>query len=290
MDSVIEFDRSVPFRGVLEMRGAVREQGPFDCSLDLQRHLKSGFFTWIGGASKRIGFSAKDGKEGNWLFNNQYIENINNEISKVYHYLSFVKELGIAVPRNPKFSIDESRTSAKAEPLLKERNGPFISCVLGSSWESKDWVKEGYSKLIQQLQVEVGGTVILTGDRSQVDLAEVLESEAEESVLNLVGKTDLIELCGVLQTSSIAIGPDTGPGHLASLFDTKYIGLFGPTDPARVAPFGSEHLAQTPPVPCHPCWRRACPGLNKVCMRLHSPEQILGIVKNSIHEFPSITK
>ena len=90
----------------------------------------------------------------------------------------------------------------------------------------------------------------------------------------MVGKTSLLELVAVLKAATVGVGPDSGPGHLAAAGGTPYVSLFGPTAPARTAPYGSEHLVVQSGVSCAPCYKKRCPGLGRLCMRLISVEAV----------------
>src|SRR5690606_22353666 len=89
------------------------------------------------------------------------------------------------------------------------------------------------------------------------------------------GKTDLKELLAILATARFCIGPDSGAGHICGALGVPYVSLFGPTAPLRTAPFGSEDLVLQSQIACAPCYRRECPGLNKLCMRLISVKSVL---------------
>jgi ADP-heptose:LPS heptosyltransferase len=92
--------------------------------------------------------------------------------------------------------------------------------------------------------------------------------------MNLVCKTSLLELVAILKAAAVGVGPDSGPGHLAAAVGTPYVSLFGPTSPKRVAPYGSEHLVVESGVSCAPCYKKECPGLEKLCMRLVTVEAV----------------
>jgi ADP-heptose:LPS heptosyltransferase len=262
----------------------------FHWALDLQRHFKSGVFTRLSGASRRVGFARKDAKEGNWLFQTEHIGECDMKRSKVYHYKAFVEHVLGETPeeRTPRFEIAVESARDVLKRGLLERNLEakeffqelvrdecrLIVLALGSSWESKDWPPSGYAELIRHLLVHKDLRVALVGDSSQVPLGDKLQSISGKTVINLAGMTNLTELVGILSLSAVSAGPDTGVGHLASLIGTPYVSLFGPTDPARVAPFGSEELVLTSYVPCRPCGRRVCPGLKNACMRLIAPEDV----------------
>ena len=107
--------------------------------------------------------------------------------------------------------------------------------------------------------------VVLVGASSQAVLAR--ELAAGSGILNLVGETSLTELVGVLKGASAAIGPDSGPGHVAAALGVPYLALIGPTAAARVAPYGSEELVVESHQLCAPCYQRRCPGMQERCMR-----------------------
>ncbi|MCB0355075.1 MAG: glycosyltransferase family 9 protein [Bdellovibrionales bacterium] len=247
----------------------------FDVTLDLQRHTKSGVFSLLSHAPTRVGFSRKNAKELNYWFNTDHIVDVSDSDSKVLHYLEFVRFFGYD-EKQVDFGISRDAVESFVPTQFPRSSKKTVSIVLGSSWPSKDWTAEGYAILVKRL-VQEEYSVLLVGDQGQVSLAESLQESTDfgGNLTNFVGKTSLNELVAVLANSHIAVGPDSGPGHLCSLFRVPYVALFGPTDPKRVAPFGSEHLVLQSELPCVPCKRRVCPGLNRICMRLLSPESVI---------------
>ena len=151
----------------------------------------------------------------------------------------------------------------------------FCSLVLGSSWTSKDWPVSGYLGLVKLLLKNTDLNIVLLGTSDHVASAESLLREVKsDRVKSLAGKTNLLELSSVLESSDFVIGPDSGPGHLASAVNTPYVSLFGPTDPQRVCSYANQHLIIQANIGCSPCGRKKCPGLDRICMRLISPELV----------------
>jgi len=257
----------------------------FDVVLDMQRHLKSGFFSWLTHAPLRVGFRRGDAKEGNWLFNNRFIEPIDNSVSKVLHYQQFLPSLGIPIPDAVRFGLREAVSDADLPSLLHEERvsagaDQWIGVVMGSTWDTKNWPVQGYIKLLPLLLARhANSKILLLGDKTQAALGQqVAAAMTTDRVVNLAGSTSLKELLAVLARCTYAVGPDSGPGHLCAAVGTPYIGLFGPTTEARVAPFGQEHLVVRADIGCAPCMRRVCPGLDTLCMRLLTPELVLSRV------------
>lgn len=286
IDELIVFDRKRGVSGFLQTVKELRA-GQFDVCLDMQRILKSGLFSFLSGAKKRIGFHRENAKELNWLFNSDHISSIPDTVSKFDHYLAFLEYLGLSSKAvSPKVFADFNEQSYLPKTIsdsLVERSA--IAIVLGSSWESKDWFESGYASLIQILRDREKENIILLGDRSQERVAGNIEKAlGSKSLFNLVGKTSLIELTAILKASIVAIGPDSGPGHIAATVGTPYVSIFGPTPPVRVAPRGSENLVVRADIGCSPCYKKKCPGLDRLCMRLVSPEAVYQKVSSVLQD------
>jgi heptosyltransferase I len=286
IDEIIVFQRKRGIQGILQL---VRDLGArkFDITIDLQRHLKSGFFSWLSRAPRRIGFHPKDTKEFNWVFNTEYIEARGDSASKIDHYLSFVSKLGGTIPRQPDAGLSHITLAGLASEWRERLTGRYVGVILGSSRYSKDWPEEGYLGLLNEWSVAGVSTVVLLGDRSKEALANRLAAgETSVRVVNAVGRTSLEELVGLIQGAVACVGPDSGPGHIAGALGVPHVTLFGPTPAGRNAPRGSEEFAVVSALGCSPCRRRACPGLDKLCMRLISPHVVMERLQQALSMTP----
>src|SRR5206468_4311936 len=50
------------------------------------------------------------------------------------------------------------------------------------------------------------------------------------------------ELMAIMQRARLFIGGDTGPMHMAALFNVPVVAIFGPTDPARSGPYATRSI------------------------------------------------
>ena len=85
-------------------------------------------------------------------------------------------------------------------------------------------------------------------------------------LLNLVGRTDLPMLAGVLSQCRTIVTNDSGAMHLAGAAGVAVTAVFGPTDDKATHVLGEAHAVLTHPVWCRPCMLRECP-LDHQCMR-----------------------
>ncbi len=259
----------------------------FDITLDLQRHFKSGFFSWLSGAPRRIGFNRRNAKELNWLFNTETIPYYPDSLPKILHYLKFIEYLGLEVS-TPSFDCDYITPSESAQSLLHGLSHPAIGLVLGSSWSSKNWPKKHNLDFVECLTKRQSSNremplpaLVLIGGKSQSSLAESIETKFGKvlTVVNSVGKTGIRDLFWLMKQLVIVVGPDSGPGHICAAVGTKYISLFGPTSPERTAPYGMEELVIKAGVNCSPCYMKKCPFNNRhknlCCMKEISPSYVV---------------
>jgi len=275
IDKIIIFQRAWRFSALWQLYRNLKRES-FDVTLDLQRILKSGFFSLLSGARRRVGFHRRNAKELNWIFNNEHIAYFSDDLPKIRHYLKFTEHLGLPVPDTLDFGFSALRVAKTAPPIITELRQPFAAVVLGSSWEAKNWSDEGYLGLIQQILADRMLKVVLLGDASQAELAANLTAKINTpDVIDLVGRTSLPQLAAVLKAAAVGVGPDSGPGHIAAAVKTPFVTLFGPTSPQRTAPFGCEQLVVEAGLTCAPCYKKNCPLRSRQCMAAIQPAAVM---------------
>lgn len=276
INRVIVFNRMLGVRGIPALRRELQKE-EFDVVLDMQRHFKSGFFSWLARAKRRIGFHPGNTKEYNHWFHRDHIEYFPESVSKIANYQAFVQSIGgVSCGSSGPFTFGLESFEGGRYPQLPAVS-EYIGVVLGSSWPSKDIPRSAYLLLLRRvLELFPTFVIVLFGDKTHVDFAKVLLAELnDERIFSTAGATDLGGLCTLLGKCTVVVGPDSGPGHICSAVGTPYIACFGPTDPKRVAPVGNEDRVIQSGIGCAPCWRRQCPGLDSLCMKMISIEKII---------------
>ncbi len=265
IDERIVFDRP---RGTRAFPAFLREirSGRFDLALDLQRHLKSGVVTRASGARRRIGFARQNSKEANWLFQTETIPAQENFSSKLRQYLTFAEHLGLP-PAPIEFGLrptdaERMRAAAWLDPLAR----PFVAAFVGSTWPSRFWTPEATAEVLTAVHERHGLGAVLLGGPGESAFAREVATRAPAGTLDLVGQTTLRDLVAVFERARLAFGPDSGPMHIAAAVGVPVVSLWGATSALRSAPWGSEALAVSGVVACHPCYLRRCP-VDRLCMR-----------------------
>ncbi len=106
---------------------------------------------------------------------------------------------------------------------------PYIVFIIGSTWESRNYPKEKFVQIAQSLQINC---LVAWGSSSEKVKANWMAKQSE--FINVLPKLDLDDLKQIIQCSSLLIGNDTGPTHMAWGLNVPSITLFGPTPVNRV--------------------------------------------------------
>lgn len=104
-----------------------------------------------------------------------------------------------------------------------------IIFVIGSTWPSRNYPKEKYLKVIQELNEN---SLIIWGNEQEKQAADWIADKTNK--VKVLPKLNFNQLKAILANSELVIGNDTGPTHMAWGFNIPSITLFGPTPVSRV--------------------------------------------------------
>lgn len=123
-----------------------------------------------------------------------------------------------------------------------EADQPYVVLNLGASLSRKTWTPEGYAETARWcLDNDIG--VVLAGDKESFDAAQEVQ-DLDSRVINTMLKKghglDLENFARLANRAHVVVSGDTGLLHLADAVGTPVIGLYGPTDPAKFAPYNNK--------------------------------------------------
>ena len=100
------------------------------------------------------------------------------------------------------------------------------------------------------------------------------------------GEFDLAGLRALVERSRLFIGGDTGPLHIAATTGTPIVGIYGPTEAVRSAPWRdprfSTESVEIAGLPCRPCDQRVCEPGDFRCLTTLKPEEVLSAAERAI--------
>lgn len=263
VDKVIVFDKHKWKTSLLYVIKQIRKQ-TFDITLDLQRILKSGMLAMSAKTRRRIGFDKKRCKEVTWMLPFERISALNPHSHMLHQYLEFASYLG-APSNNVRWEIPVSGDI----PFDLPKN--YIVLNIGATKPVNRWTEKGFAALAHTLKNNFHIDSVLTGGREDTGMANRIAANSGREVINLAGKTSVIELKEVLAGSKTVVSCDTGPMHLAVALGKDVVALFGPADPRRTGPFIGKVIQKD--LPCVPCNKRKCK--DPICMKEITPEDVI---------------
>jgi lipopolysaccharide heptosyltransferase II len=177
-------------------------------------------------------------------------------------------------------------TRLRADQLLAEvrvdRAAPIVGMAPGAAYgHAKRWPPKRVAELAVRLGAR-GATCILVGTAADRDAGAEIESSlpSDARVVNLIGRTDLRLLAGLLAACHAFVSNDSGAMHLAAAAGVPVAAIFGPTDERATAPLG-DHDVIVHQVFCRPCLLRDCP-IDHRCMRGITVDAVFAAVERRL--------
>lgn len=120
-----------------------------------------------------------------------------------------------------------------------QRNG--IVLFPGAGELIKQWSPQNFAELLLEIRKFYDGMISICGAPSDAPLAdEIIRKSNDVSVVNLCGKTSLIELSDILCKSTLLITNDSGAFHIAAAHQTPCICMMMGRHYGRFAPYPKE--------------------------------------------------
>ncbi|MDF2529156.1 MAG: glycosyl transferase family 9 [Gammaproteobacteria bacterium] len=156
----------------------------------------------------------------------------------------------------------------------------YIILFISTSYSEKLWSIDKWKELIKSLLAK-GEKIIICGAPGDEEKGARIAEGAGQNLLNLVGKTSLLALTGMLSRAKLVISVDTFFVHLAAMYNIQVIGVMGGMHPYRFWPY--EHASKQQiinyPMPCFGC-RGYCIYVHQhqtyPCIEKISSQDILG--------------
>ncbi|MCX6552030.1 MAG: lipopolysaccharide heptosyltransferase II [Acidobacteria bacterium] len=276
VDGVVTFERR-PGSGTLtriaEDVRLVKAVGA-DLAILLPNSFHSALVAFRAGIADRRGYRG-DGR--GWLLT-RAVARPREAVHQVDYYRRLVAALGITNgDREPRLAVPAGALDA-ARGLLAEAGWtpgvPLVGMAPGAAYGgAKRWPPERFAEIARRLSQARQAACVVLGSAHDAATAWAIERElgkigggtSASRVFNLVGRTDLPQLAGVLAQCAAFLSNDSGAMHLAAAVGVPVVALFGPTDERATAPVASRVTVLSAPVWCRPCMLRECP-LDHRCM------------------------
>lgn len=265
---------------------ALLRKGGFDTVLLLPNSFHSAWIARQSGIPHRWGYRA--GARGPLL--TRAVARPKTAVHQATYYAELVRGLGITVDVTLLKIIPTERTRQRASNLAVEAGvsrpdnrpdsiTPIVGFAPGAAYgHAKRWPPDRVAQVVTRLVRERGASCILVGAEEDREAGRAIESSLppDVRVTNLIGRTDLRLLIGVLARCNAFVSNDSGAMHLAAAAGVPVTAIFGPTNERATAPLG-DHDVLFHPVFCRPCMLRECP-IDHRCMKRIPADEVFASV------------
>src|SRR3989338_380591 len=224
LDKVYIFDKKQPLRKTISWVMALRRKR-FDCVVDL-RNTAIPFLIF-----PKYRTSLAAGYKEDISMKQKHL----NRLRTVYAY-ACEPETSHAL------FISEEDKSYVSGIFDKELGGNprYAVVAVGAADQSKRWLERGFVEVCGRLIKKYSLSIVLVGDEKDAAGGTRIASGVQGPIINLCGRTTLVQLAEVIRRSLLTIANDSAPMHLASYLNKPVLALFGPTDARKYGPWSTN--------------------------------------------------
>jgi ADP-heptose:LPS heptosyltransferase len=263
----------------------------YDLAIDFHGGPRASLLTLMSGAPRRIGYNVAGRR---WMYTD--VVERPRELRRrhsVENQWDLLEALDMAAPtpagnpvempldRGAKKSVDERLAAAGVAP-----DEDLVVIHVSASSPFRRWPLPSFIDTVAALASSARRRVIVTSGPSEREATNGIINGARAKlpagdrhrVLDC-GDFSLAELRALLERSTLFIGGDSGPLHLAATTRVPIVAIFGPTPSERSAPWRDPALLlasiEIDGLPCRPCDQRICePGDFRCLTRIDAPRVI----------------
>ncbi len=224
----------------LNLLGMIRDR-EYDIALSLGRRWTVGFLLWLNGIPVRIGYKTPS---SGFL---SHPVPLKTEQYAAHMYRDLLQGLGITSPCSPlKVSVPRSDIEWVQEQQKRLQITEGYILIHGSSSQlalskgiDKIYPPQQWQEIIQDIQTKQPELpiVIIQGPEDE-DIVTQMKKACPD--LKVISPPDIGKLAAIIAGANLFLCTDSAPMHLAVAVDTYTIALFGPTDPKKLLPPGSD--------------------------------------------------
>jgi len=271
----------------------------YDLAIDFHGGPRAALLTWLSGAPIRIGYEIA-GRA--WMYTHRVARpRALRPRHSVENQWDLLAPLDIAPPDRAQYPMAmplDSEIAVRVTDRLSragvsERDRLVVIHVSAGN-PFRRWPLAHFVDLIAALAADdERRRIVITSGPSEQDAASRVIADARarlgsaraEQVLKC-GEFSLAELRALLERAALYVGGDSGPLHVAATTTVPIVGLYGPTLPARSAPWRDPRYAtesvDAGDLPCRPCDQRICAPGDFRCLTAITPESVLAAAERAL--------
>lgn len=189
--------------------------------------------------------------------------------------------------------IDKSYSVEKSDKMYADKifseflrqEDVIVAIAPGAKSDTKQWPKEYFKELTQELVEKYNVKILLLGDEKEKLITEYVSADIPRNTyFNSAGMTTIPQVAHLLTKVRLLISNDSAIMHLAWLMNTPVVSIFGPTDPKKYAPLDGKNVTIKSSISCVPCEKAQCITHDKACLSTITPDMVLTKVVELLKE------
>jgi ADP-heptose:LPS heptosyltransferase len=267
--------------GLLDTLGLIRRvrRARYDLLITLSRSEECLLIAALSGAACRAGFSHVP--LDRFLHVRETIKGHNSWSNNA----RLLKRFGVPVPEGGYVGL------LPCEPYTGPGQMPekyvVLSAGASSRRQTKAWEPDKFAAVADELLDRHSLSPVLVGGEDcrsfNDETLSAMQPRARAACVDLTGAVGLRQLSALLAGACLFVGIDSGVMHIASAHDVPLVALFGPSDPAFVAPHNRRsRIVRNDSLDCIPCYLKPCDHCT--CMRSISADQVMEACESLLEE------
>ena len=280
IDTILPVDKKQTFKNPLKFIKFLFELQKENFSICYSPHFshRSSLISFFSGAKIRIGY--KESGFG-FLHTKTYPRPLRG-VHEVQKLLQLVDSVGLERPEI--FLNKEVNGEIKSK---MENVSEFIVVAPSSIWETKRMPIEKFIELVRQILENTPYTPVIIGSKNDKYLSDQIVNVHGSKVVDMTGRTNLMELSYIISKAKCVISNDSSPIHIASAFNIPTLAIFGATiTDFGYTPLSERHTISEVSLECRPCGIHGgniCPKQHFRCMMDQNIEEIFLKLKDLLH-------
>ncbi|NOQ15175.1 MAG: lipopolysaccharide heptosyltransferase II [Methyloprofundus sp.] len=216
----------------------------YDWAITLPVTWKSALNGYWSGAPRRTGFL---GEMRYGLLNDRRKLDPQKLPYMVQRYVYLGLEAGAPTPElanipQPALTVDKKNVSAWLQKLNIQQDQSIVALMPGAEFgPAKRWPTENYAQIAKDL-VQSGRQVVILGSPKDYETALEIEQKSDSQLINLCGKTSLLDAVDLLSCASLAISNDSGLMHIAAAVGIPQIAIYRSSTPEFTPPLNDKAI------------------------------------------------
>jgi len=276
IDKVIVFPQNSKVKDFFRHIRRIRKE-KYDVLIDFHGGPRAALITFFSKAKLKIGYQIK---HKNFIYDVKIPRKPGGGyIHSVENHINLVKTLGIKIESPPPLHLPpvKKAVTEKMNKIFSTndlRGHKIIPLHIGAGNEFRKWGIGNFVELINLLSQIPDVKIAMIGSQEDKNAEEEIQRKFDRPLFSLVGQLNLMELRQFITNSSLFIGPDSGPMHMAAATPTPIVALFGPNLSSINSPWKAKAVVIEKELDCRPCDQRHCIHGDIRCLRSITPKEV----------------